>query len=434
MLNKDEISKKYFNGIKPKHLRDFSVKTPKGNTIKGFICKKPNHFLGSMLIQEVTWEEKDITFETEQFIQAMPRMHYFDKFHEMAIEEGTVMYPVSEKLDGSCLILYGLYHEDEIIEIIPKTRGLPVADSHIIEMFHELDDCNIVSFFEDFKNGNPTLIFELFGALNQHAIFYPRTRIDINLIGLTLDGDFVSWYEMDYFKRQYDFVLPSRIFNIVFYDKSWKVRIVDGTFYYYLFKGCKPEEISSIINLEYPTQVDVVQALKSMITKVNKNFSEVHNRQLLEGCVINTYKKDGELTYIKVKSADFEEKCRNENGVPRKFILKEVRKYFDEYGSVAKELYQNGENDYLEYVNENLLEEFSREAVMMRKTQDRITNIFLDILEMREPPKGLQDICHELAEANPDASVPDLMRIFSQEYPEKKRNASLVYSIFNRLV
>ena len=171
-----------------------------------------------------------------------------------------------------------------------------------------------------------------------------------------------------------------------------------------------------------------------MITKVNKNFSEVHNRQLLEGCVINAYKKDGELTYIKVKSADFEEKCRIENGVPRKFILKEVRKYFDEYGSVAKELYRNGENDYLEYVNENLLEEFSREAVMMRKTQDRITNIFLDILEMREPPKGLQDICHELAEANPDASVPDLMRIFSQEYPEKKRNASLVYSIFNRLV
>lgn len=434
VLTKEKIAHKYFKDIKPKHLKCFEEETPAGNIIKGVICKKPNRYLGSMLIQKVIWKEKDIEFEPNQFIQAMPKIHYYDYHHEMYQEKQSV-YPVYEKLDGSCLILFALYYEDEVIEIIPKTRGVPIADKHIIEMYNELDHANIEKFFEDFKKANPTLLFELYGALNQHSIFYPTTRIDIRLIGGTGESEFLDWVELDWLYKQYDFLRPFKLFHIVFYNGTWKVRVMPGIFHYYLFEGCIPEERDAFLKKEYPTQLDVIQAVKGMITRINKNHIKKHNRQLLEGGVVNTYNFDGEhLVYLKIKSADIEEKCRTENGVPRKFILKEVQKYFDEYGSQAKEIYQKDENHVMDYVNRNLLEEFDPVVVEMKRTQSRIKNIFLDMLEAKEPPKGLQDICNSLVDQYPNSEISDLMRLFAQEYPEKKRYARIAYSIFEKII
>ena len=430
---KEYLSHKYFEDIKIKNLKDFTEKTPNNNIIEGIICKKANRFLGSMVIDKIILENGKV-IETEQFIQAMPKIHYYDYHHEMFSEE-SIIYPVYEKLDGSCLILFGLYDDGELIEVVPKTRGVPVADSHIIQMYNEIDQANIISFFNKLKDYNPTLLFELFGTLNQHSIFYPKTRIDINLIGGSIQGIFMDWFELHYMSLQYDFDRPKKIFKLVFQKGVWKIRFESGIFYYYLFKDCNEEETDEIKNKEYPTQLDAVQALKSMITRINKKHSEIHNRQLLEGGVINTYNKSGKnFMYIKVKSADIEEKCRTENGVPRKFILKEVQKYFDEYGSNAKELYMKDENHYRDYINRNLLEEFDPTAVDMKRTQSRITNVFLDMLEAKEPPKGLQDICNELVEKYPGSEISDLMRIFAQEYPEKKRQARIAYSIFEKIV
>ena len=431
---KEKIAHKYFNDIKIKNLKDFESTTPQGNIIKGVICKKENRFLGSMFIEEIYWKEKDSTFEVEQFIQAMPKIHYFDKHREMFVE-GQTVYPVYEKLDGTCLILYCLYIGDELIEIVPKTRGLPVADSHIIEMFNEFDHSGIESFFLNFRSENPTLLFELYGALNQHSIFYPRTRIDIRLIGGTENGNFLDWRELNWLDKQYDFHMPFKLFNVVMFNGTWKIRVMPGIFYHYLFKGCSDEDIDFLLNREYSTQYDVIQALKFMITRMNKNYMKKHKRLLLEGGVINTYNYTGDnFMYIKVKSSDLEEKCRTDNGVPRRFVIKEVQKYFDEYGSLAKEIYQKDENHVTDYVNKNLLEEFDSAAVEKKRTQIRIKNIFLDILEAKEPPKGLQEICNSLVDENPGMEITDLMRLFAQQYPEKKRHATIAYGIFERLV
>lgn len=431
---KEVFSHKYFNDIKVKNLKDFEEETPNGNIIKGLICKKANRFLGSLLITEIYLKEKDYTFETEQFVQAMPKIHYYDR-NNIMFEEKQIVYPVFEKLDGSCLILYAIYHNDEVVEIIPKTRGVPVADSHIIDMYNEIDHANIKAFFGAFKEDRPTLLFELYGALNQHSIFYPQVRISIRLIGGTFNYRFLDWNELKWLESQYDFYLPFRIFNIVMFDGMWRIRVNPGIFHYYLFEGCSQEEIDECLKTEYPTQLDVIQALKSMITKINKNYSKKYNRQLLEGGVIDCYNKDGEyFKYLKVKSADIEEKCRAEHGVPRKFILKEVHKYFDEYGSHVKEIYKEDKNHVFEYVNRNLLEEFDSYVVEMKRTQSRIENIFFDMLEAKEPPKGLQDICNELVDEYPGTEISDLMRLFAQRYPEKKRHASIAYGIFESLL
>lgn len=432
-MDKEMIAHKYFNDIKPKNLKEFTAETPKGNIIKGVICKKANRFLGSMLIQEVTWTEKDITFKTEQFVQAMPKIHYYDYSHQMSNDKD--IYPVYEKLDGTCLILFGLYYEGKVIEIVPKTRGLPVADPHIIGFYNEIDHSNIKAFFGEMKHFNPTLLFELYGALNQHSIFYPRVRIDITLIGGTFDGEFLYWDVLNWLKYEFDFNRPFKLFTLVKKNGVWKINVSPGMFHYYLCKDCSDEEIKNFLDKEYPTQLDVVQALKGMVTRINKNYIEKNNRSLLEGVVINSYNSTNEhLMYLKVKSADIEERCRTENGVPRKFILKEIQKYFDEYGSRAKEIYQENENHVVEYVNRNLLEEFDHAAVEMKRTQTRIKNIFLDMLEAKEPPKGLQDICNDLVEKYPETEISDLMRLFAQEYPEKKRYASTAYGIFERII
>lgn len=434
VLTKEEIAQQYFREIKPKHLKNFEVETPNGNIISGVICKKANHYLGSMLIQKVFWKEKNIEFETEQFIQAMPKIHYYDYHHEM-YQEGQCSYPCYEKLDGSCLILFALYYDNEVIEIIPKTRGIPVADKHIIEMYNEIDHSGIEEFFNRCKTLNPTLLFELYGALNQHSIFYPEIRISIRLIGATNEGEFLDWNELSYLEQQYDFYKPFKLFNLVFYNGTWKIRVAPGIFNHYLFKNCEETKIDDFLHREYPTQLDAIQVIKGMITRINKNYAEQHKRQLLEGVVVNSYNVTGEhFMYLKVKSADIEEKCRTENGVPRKFILKEVQKYFDEYGSNAKEIYQNDENHVINYVNKNLLEEFDPVAVEMKRTQSRIKNIFLDMLEAKEPPKGLQDICNSLVEEYPGYEISDLMRVFAQNYPEKKRHATMVYSILEKIV
>ena len=429
-MTKEELAQKYFNDIKPKYLKEFEEITPQGNVIKGFICKKPNRFLGSMCITEIFFKEKNISVNTEQFIQAMPKINYYD-YHKMFYEEDQIVYNAYEKLDGSCLILYGLYYEGKIVEIVPKTRNVPVADAHIIEMFNEIDHSNINVFFEQNKERNPTLLFELFGVLNQHSIFYPKVRIDINLIGCTFDGSFLNWFELEHLSQQYDFVMPKVIFKIGLMNNVWRIFPELGMYLYYLVSDLETEDVYEMFSIEYPNQEDVIAGLKDMITLMNQNYSKEHNKQLLEGVVLDVYKFDGEeFSYLKVKSADIEEKCRTENGVPRKFILKEVYKYFDEYGSKVKEIYLEDKNHYFDYVMKNLSEEFDSVILEQKRTKSRIENVFLDVLESKEPPKGLQDICRSIKDEHPDKSESDLMRIFAQEYPEKKRSASMAFSIF----
>lgn len=435
-MDKEKIAHKFFKDIKPKHLKEFEETTPNGNIIKGVICRKPNRFLGSMVLTEIFFKDKNVSVETEQFIQAMPKIHYYDYNRSRFYEEDNIVYHAFEKLDGSCLILYGLYYEEELVEIVPKTRGIPVADKHIIEMYDELDHSNVESFFKQNVSNNPTLLFELYGVLNQHSIFYPSVRIDINLLGMSMNGEFLDWYQLNYFCEQFDFKMPKDLFKIIFIRNIWKIYMTPGMYLHYLVQGLTDEEIDVLFKREYPTQRDVVDALKTMVTTINKNYFQKHNRQLLEGIVLDFYKDDRDETfsYLKIKSADIEEKCRTENGVPRRFILKEVYKYFDEYGSRVKEIYLEDENHYYNYVMRNLSEEFDIVALEQKRTKSRIENVFFDVLEAKQPPKGLQDLCNELKEEFPDESVSDLMRIFAQRYPEKKKYASMAYGIFSSIV
>lgn len=427
MDEKSVIVKKYFNDIKPKHLKEFKAVTPLNNTIEGYICKKANRYLGSMVILKINEES------TEQFVQAMPKIHYYSYDKEM-MQKDEYTFNCREKLDGSCLILYPLLDkEGELIEIVPKTRGVPVADKHILSLYNELDHSNIEEFFIQTKHLNPTIMFELYGQLNQHSIFYPEYRISLALLGITFDKEFLTWDEVDYFSKQFDFKLPNLIFKIRYKEGFWDIYINPSVYAYYLVKDMTEEQKNGL-NISYPTQLDAITAIKDYITKINKSYSKVHNHILLEGVVINAYSKVNEYPmFLKVKSADIEERCRTENGIPRKFILKEAHKYFDEYGSEAKDIYKKDENHAFNYITNGLSEEFDPVALENKRTKKRIRRVFLDLLEAKEPPIGLQEICHKIVEEYPNQTAVDYIRIFAQEYPEKKKQSRLAFNIFEKL-
>lgn len=412
VTNLEEVCEYYFEGLtKPKHLRYFEETTPKGNIIKGYINQKPNRYLGSMLIISVNDEP------VEQFIQSMPKIHYFKDERDI-IPHGDYN-PCYEKLDGSCLILYPLKnHANEIIEIVPKTRGRPVADTHFIELYHKVDQKPINDYY---KENDGILIFELYGILNQHDIIHYNTGIDIALIGIFEDGEFLN---PPIKVRRHHFKLPDKLFVLYNSGNSWYLKWTSKKYSSY-----KPDDFKED-DKYYPTVTDAVLGLKHELEELNKKYLEINGRIATEGVVINTLRTDGTRKWLKCKPRDIEQKHKTINGIPRRSITKECLKYFDEYGSNVKEIYENDPKHHTEYLHRMLSEEYNEDLIL--KSKNKIEKIFMQIWDAKEIPVSLHELTDELIEKYPNYTVKELMPIFAQEYPHKRKDARLVYGILEK--
>jgi len=420
MRSVEEICKIYFNDqVKPKHLREFTATTPEGNIIEGFINKKPNKYLGSMYIYSLNG------LPTSQFVYSMPKIHYCDDKHRLFIDDEYKEYIAYEKLDGSCLIVYPLLKNGQVIEVVPKSRNTPVVDKFLLKMYRLIDKSRLLSFFQE--NRNTTLLFEMFGVMNKHDILYPKTYIDIRLIGATRESEILFDKELDAICREYGFERPHCLFKLVCYKGKWRH-----------YACCNdPDLVHYMPDFEiiyYPTQQDCLDGIMDIMQVLNDNYYKANQRIAIEGCVINGIGQEGNRQlYLKVKPTSIFEQCKLSNGIPRKFILKEVRKYFDEYGSQVDEIYSEDKNHYLNYVMDNLAEEFDENLVHSKGTKKKIENVFLDVWESLLPPKGIQEVCQELCANYPDLNISDTMRKFAQDYPHLKRQSRLVYSVLEKI-
>ena len=90
-------------------------------------------------------------------------------------------------------------------------------------------------------------------------------------------------------------------------------------------------------------------------------------------------------------------------------------------------------NNFETYVKENLAEDFPIDIVESNKTKKRIEKIFFTIWDAKTVPIGIQEIARTLCEENPELSLPEIMNIFSQQYPQKKNQARMVYSICKKI-
>lgn len=426
---KEKLCDKYFEDtVKAKHLIKFKSRTPKGNIIEGYLSRKPNKFLGSMIITHVT-QTNGKSYDTEQFVQSFPKIHYWDRRHQLKEDDESVIYHCQEKLDGTCLIIYALKDDlGQTIELVPKTRSMAVADDHILEMFKLVDKKAIEEFFKDGLHSNDTLMFELYGILNKHEMAYMDTYIDIRLIGAYVDNTFLNYIALKCYSDLDDFKMPDTVYTIEKYphENSFSIK------WCAVNHRLRNYEVST--DETFPTLFDAVNEVKSLLEKINKLYVEQNGRRVLEGIVINGEHFRGGQMYLKVKPKDIEIEAKYMDSVPRRFILKEIQKYFDEYGSKVQEIYEQDETHYIKYVNHQLNEEFTYEQIQDPRTRRRIKRIFMEVWDSKVPPKSLQIICEELIQENPDATIPELLKIFAKTYPSKKKDSRFAYQILSSIM
>lgn len=426
---KEKFCEKYFdNTVKPKHLSEFKAKTPKGNIIEGYLSRKPNKFLGSLVITHIT-EKNGKSYDTEQFVQSFPKIHYWDRRYQLKEDDESIIYHCQEKLDGTCIIVYALKDDsDRILELIAKTRGKAVADDHVLEMFKLVDKKAIEEFFKDEIHANDTLMFELYGILNKHEIAHMDTYIDIRLIGAYIGEDFLNYISIKCYSDLEDFKTPDTIYTIEKYphENSFSIKWCG------INHKLRNYEVST--DDSFPTLFDALNEIKLLLEKINKGYIEQNGRRVIEGVVINGEHVKGGQMYLKIKPKDIEIEAKYLDSVPRRFILKEIQKYFDEYGSQVKEIYGEDETHYIKYVNRQLSEEFTYEQIQDPRTRRRIKKIFMEVWDSKTPPKSLQNICEELIYENPDASIQELLKIFAKTYPSKKKDSRFVYNILTAIL
>ena len=55
------------------------------------------------------------------------------------------------------------------------------------------------------------------------------------------------------------------------------------------------------------------------------------------------------------------------------------------------------------------------------------------VWDSREVPTSIHTICNDLFDSYSDMGISHCMRMFSQEYPQKKKDARMVYSVLEKL-
>lgn len=406
----NHIIETYFdNKVKKKDLYQFKQKTKKGNIIEGYICSKPNEYLGSMFIEKVNNEDNP------QFIHSMPKIHYYSKRIE-GIETEEIIF--HEKLDGSCIIYYPLYQDGEVIEVIPKTRNTVIADDFIFNLLKKTITHPIEKIIKEYDT---VLMFELYGVLNQHEIYNPDAYCSLTLIGgySINTNQMYSNSMLDSFAEKYNLKRPRHLITVHGFRGVYFITFISPylQIYYHNDRTSMHTSLS-----------EVIQKIKKILSRVNQESYNINGFALTEGVVANMQKQIG--GYLKVKPEEIELKHK---GIPTIEIKKEVRKYWDEYGSKIETIYKQDKKHYLNYVKENLAEDFPIDIVESDKTKKRIEKIFFTIWDAKIVPIGIQEIARTLCEENPELSLPEIMNIFSQQYPQKKNQARMVYSICKKI-
>ena len=421
---KEKFCEKYFeNNVKPKHLTEFKAKTPEDNIIEGYMSRKPNKHLGSLVITHIT-EKNGKSYDTEQFVQAFPKIHYWNDRHKLKEDADEVSYYCQEKLDGTCLIVYSL--NDNVgnsIEIVPKTRLQAVANDHILDMYNLIDKKAIYEFFDDHYHYNDSLMFELHGILNKHEIAHMNTYIDIRLIGAYINEEFLNY---DSICSNIDLEKFNKADVIYFIEKS----LYENSFsIYWCGDDSRLKNYKVESEYSFPTLFDAISEVKNMLKQINDEYKKYNDRRVIEGVVINGEHFYNGQMYLKIKPVDIEREVKSFYSVPRRFILKEIRKYFDEFCPKIRDLYEADETHYINYVKQQLKEEFTFEQIEDPRTRKRIKAVFIEVWDSKLPSISIQNICEDLIRDNPDASVTDLMKIFAKKYPSKKKHSRNVYNI-----
>ena len=404
----ESISEAYFGGCKTKYLKEVDYTTPKGHDVKALICRKANRYLGSLFILSVDG------VATGQFVASMPKLHYLDNYHTLDMSKWENIHFGYEKLDGTCVILYALLDGDgEVLEVVPKSRNMGVLDKNFQKLYDECDTKQ----YEDYVRSHPkySLLFELYGMGNPHSIKHVDTYLDLCYLGAVGEDGLVRNMVNPNFTK------PPQLVTI---EQGLKEDIAVNRHGLIKEYGAYLEDTKKW-HTNYSSVEDAVLGIKDELRQLNDAYYKVNGRLALEGVVIHGTNPDGEVVYIKVKPDDIEREHKSQNGIPRQYIMKEIMKYLDEYGSIAKQTFEENPGEIWDYLNRNLAEEFEPEWI--EKSQSKMKRWFEKKLYPAATPEEIIEIGDKLISEYPNRSVVDYMRLFGQQYPEQKKQGGKLH-------
>ena len=159
-----------FFGVKRSRWQEFSATTPNGFAIKGLLCKNrkgTGALAGALYVDEV-----DGFSVPGQLLMGMPEIPYPEQC-EISINIGHKHAIFTEKLDGTAVI-FNVLKIGDTYELLPRTRGTAVLFNNEFRPWKDM--LNEVADYDAIKTAcikqNATLVFELYGSKNFHAVHY----------------------------------------------------------------------------------------------------------------------------------------------------------------------------------------------------------------------------------------------------------------------
>lgn len=415
-MNRNEVAEKIFE-CKPKDVHSFTFISPEINKVEGFICKNmiKNKKAGSLFITKVNGEE------VNYYVQGMRKLWYYSEDFDIKN-----LY-ISIKEDGTNICMYPLLNSDnECIEVIFKTRNEPIIRKH---WYKKLDKVIKPFHIERVMKLKAPCCYELFGSENKSEIFYEE---DLQLklvaiysnIGELVDPPIISKYCNDFVEEAFK-VIQNDDKYIITYTSYFENR----------YKKYLPEQKE----LHCKTIKECHEAISNFIEEININSLKDIEKNVCEGVVWNYYiKEKDDYVQIKNKASSIEEGHRAVGGISTIFIKKALKKFLDEYGmDYAKKMCKNNKQEIVNFIEQELLEDWKEKYVKMPETQQKIYKRIAIKIEDKvidwteEFNKKLIEIVKDLKNDYPDYTIPQLMKEFAKKYPELKKYNSKIFGYLN---
>lgn len=183
-------------GLDEKWLQPFDVEDPFNDDLRlrGFLCQKPDHRYGALVITHVG------EAELPQLILATPKLHYpFGK-------DGSFHFPpirtihLYEKLDGTNVLAYRYRDADGQWCLTYKLRLSPTLRNSrwgpFLDMWQELVRTHPT--IPQLAEANGCHVsFEMYGARNTHLVVYERDLAVAVLFGVRNDASVIPLHHLD---------------------------------------------------------------------------------------------------------------------------------------------------------------------------------------------------------------------------------------------
>lgn len=379
-----------------KNIHHFTTTTNEGREIKGWICKSRGHKMGSLIIETVD----DI--ETLQYVQGMPKLKYYD---QREISPGTTPY-IFEKYDGTNIVAFPLMVDGVVEEVIFKSRGLPQAEGSFLSKTLELWEPNYNKAVESNKL---SFAFELYGYNNSHEINYREHDIDLDLVllGIMDKGKGLPVKDMFTIGANHELHVAKEHFEVIDTDKGYSIMPSPSFQEWY----GDYVDIGKLIGDYYPTVFELYKSLESVYEKINMNYQKNRHGIIIEGSVWHIGESENIMIKNKalsVKEGHIKQAC----GIPHHDIRKAIIKMDENY---TGELREARVEYIINFVNDELLEEYESSMVYDKKTRDKIRSVLGKYLRKVTVTAELEAIVSHLkAECGEDADPADMMRAYSQ--------------------